>query len=408
MLKTTNENYSCQVISFDNLVVRDAKNSDNLVTVSIMWYNVLLNKNTNREWLFLFFPAECKLNTDYLANNNLYSDSELNADKEAKGYINSQGRVRAVRLRGNNSSALIMPISSLEGIVDYSKLKLWDKFNEINWVLLCDKYTPPAKKEKWVVISKTEIKPVRVEEKLLPKHFSTSQFMRNIDNYSFDDYLVITQKLHWTSLRVWNIKTKKKQTLMDKILRRQKYEYNTIYWTRNVIKNDRFVTDNFYGTDIYTLASKTFDNVLPKDVVVYAEIIWWAGPGTEIQKWYTYEYPQGAYWVYIYRITSVNEDWYQTEWSWDRVEKFCEEHWLRTVPVLEKCLYKDLNLTKYEDKNFFYGLWLTQAVPLPKEVVDEGICIRCEAKDDLITKFKFPKFLEYETKVLDTATEVVE
>ena len=57
------------------------------------------------------------------------------------GFIDPVKRnVTAIRLRGEQSDGLFLPIKSLESFVDISKLKEGDSISVLNRVIICEKY----------------------------------------------------------------------------------------------------------------------------------------------------------------------------------------------------------------------------------------------------------------------------
>ena len=106
-----------------------------------------------------------------------------------------------------------------------------------------------------------------------------------------------------------------------------------------------------------------------------------------------------------------------------RVE-FCDKNGLKHVPELLRCKLshltnsdfhevKQLLDVRYFESNIQFGgesiklrnaLWLGEN----KDLVDEGICIRADGLTPKILKAKSPKFLEHETKILDTGEEDLE
>lgn len=74
------------------------------------------------EGIYVYFPVECVINSDFLKTNNLYRKADLNSDSTKQGFFEESGRVKCIKLRGLASEGLIMPIYELckfvgEGIV---------------------------------------------------------------------------------------------------------------------------------------------------------------------------------------------------------------------------------------------------------------------------------------------------
>ena len=67
--------------------------------------------------LYVYFPTACCLNPDFLRFANLYRHTELNADPNQSGMFDDNGRVKAIRLRGELSEGFILPAVILENYV---------------------------------------------------------------------------------------------------------------------------------------------------------------------------------------------------------------------------------------------------------------------------------------------------
>lgn len=188
-----NENYCATIIRIKSTVKLDGL--DNLVGVPLFGFNALVPKDYDLDQLYVFFTAESQLSDKYCFENNLFDKSDLNKDKAKKGYINNKRRVRAVKLRGNVSSALIMPISSLGYLGDISHLKEGDMFNVLADEEVCKKYiirTQQASGPKSTKIKTRQL----FNSKLFPEHIDTSNWGRNHSSVNDDAYIIVSQKLH--------------------------------------------------------------------------------------------------------------------------------------------------------------------------------------------------------------------
>ena len=181
-LEFKNENYSAQIIKIGKLLTLE--NCDNVLGVSIFGYHAIVSKKTKENDLMVLFTAETKLSKDYCHYNNLYRKPEMNKNGEVTGYLEEKGRVKALKFRGHNSSALLMPLSSLNYLnIDISKLKEGDIFDSINDITICEKYVIKAERQKKLenkVKGKNKIFD-RVEPKLFPEHLDTVNYYRNQD-----------------------------------------------------------------------------------------------------------------------------------------------------------------------------------------------------------------------------------
>lgn len=403
-----NKNYAAAIVRIDHL--NPLVNSDNLLGAPLLGMQAVVSKDTEIGTVGVVFVSGTQLSDEYTARNNLFRHKEFNEDKEKAGFIEDNRRVKAIKLRGNRSDALFMPLSSLAYTkVDLSELKVGDCFEELNGFQICKKYegrrrsVPAHEKNKHKVFT-------RVDEKLFPRHYDTAQYYRVLDTFKPYTEIVVTQKLHGTLLRFSNIPVKRKLTLAEKIAKKmgvkvQAEEYAHVYGSNRVIKdanNDR--QQHFYDTDIYTEAGRKFDDMVPENFVVYGELVGWDGLGRPLQKNYTYKVPHGTNEFYVYRVAQINSQGILTDLSWDQVKEFCRDRGIRTVPELWRGKHQDFNPEEWLDTNYHDKLHggYPQALPLDKESpCDEGVCIRIEGLAPYITKLKSPEFYAHESKMQD-------
>ena len=208
-------NYAAQVIRVPRLVTLNGL--DNLVGIPALGGQALVSKD---EWqtgdLALAFGPETQLSEDYVAWNNLYRHQELNRHPGKAGYLESNRRVRAIRLRGHESNVLLMPLSSLD-CYPPSKPQEGDSFDHIGDSKLCQKYVVPVK-EGTRGASKVEKAFKRVEEAVFPKHLETDQFARNVHTVPFGKHIIVTQKLHGTSARIGLVPVKRELSWFERTL----------------------------------------------------------------------------------------------------------------------------------------------------------------------------------------------
>lgn len=188
------------------------------------------------------------------------------------------------------------------------------------------------------------------------------------------------------------------------------HTHDYIYASRKVIKDvNNPYHNHFYGTDIWSTQGKKLVGLLPENYIVYGELVGWADEGAEIQKDYTYSVPKGQAELYIYRIAIVNNQGHLTDLSWEQVKEFCQKSGLHAVPEIWAGKKADFDAKTYTDIRFFEAgykncLYLGD----DKTLVDEGVCVRIDGMVPQIFKAKSPKFLEHETKILDTGVEDLE
>ena len=422
--KPVNENYAAVVTTIR--AINKLDNCDNVVAVPIFGYQAIVSKDTQVGDLVLVFTAETQLSDEYTKANNLYRDSTLNVDPTAKGYIESNRRVKAVKFRGHRSDALVMSIRSLEFTgVDVSELKDGDVFDELAGVSICKKYEV-VKKNGTAKTSFKEEKFKRIDNKFFPEHYSTAHWFRQMDHIPDDATIVITQKLHSTSGRIGHVPVRRELNWKEKIakffgVKVAEMEYDHVYGSRRVIKDvNNPNQEHFYKDDVWTAAGKKLDSMIPQNFILYGEILGWTEDGSPLQSGYTYNLPQKQSEFYVYRILVLTNDGRHIELSWEAVKRFCKDNGIKYVPelfvgtkkeIVENGIIESLMDIRYYDE-YKAGRIPFNEEPVPlsdKGTVDEGVCIRvveCEAVHPTILKAKAPMFLAYETKQLDA--EVVD
>lgn len=399
-----NENYAAVVVKIHTLV--ELEGLDKLLGAPLFGYQALVNKETTKEGdMGVLFVAETQLSEQYAHENNLFRHGEFNKDKLANGYLEDNRRVRAIKFRGNASNALFMPLSSLAWTgIKVEELKEGDTFDHLNDKEICKKFVKKQKREGIKNASIVEKNP-RVDKKFIPEHIDSLQYFRNKHLIKGNRHIVVTQKLHGTSVRIANTIVNRKLPMRDKVAEKLgvtvlKKEFDYVYGSRKSIKDIHNPNNNhFYSEDLWSTTGEKIKDVIPQGYVLYGEIIGYVGT-SPIQKNYTYNEAVGNNSLYIYRVTTVNPQGVQVDLSWDAVQQFCRNNGLKSVPELWSGRHKNFKPEDWLDKK--YEDEFTQAVPLsPESPVDEGVCIRAEGITPTILKLKSPLFFEHETKMLD-------
>ncbi|WP_016887147.1 RNA ligase family protein [Mycobacteroides abscessus] len=410
-----NANYVATIVAVPEPV--DLPGLDNLVGIPQFGYQALTTRGISKGDLRVLFTAETQLSAEYVYENSLSRDKELNKSDET-GYIERHRRIRAIKLRKHQSDALLMPLESLAYTgYDVSTLKPGDVFDTLNGFEICRKYELP--KQAQPKASGPKIRQ-RVDQKLFPMHLDTEHLFRNWDVFRESKWAVITQKLHGTSIRIGRVPALRdkgwlERVVVNKWLRIPTADtaYEDVAGSRRVIKG-RDDNNHYYESDIWAEYAKRLEGMIPENFVVYGELIGWESKDKPIQRGYTYDLEPGERELYVYRVAMVNGQGVIADLSWDGVEQFCASIGLKTVPVLcRPCIdtgygTDDRDMTalyasSYLNIQFAGGpFWEQTPVPLsdPK-TVDEGICVRIEGRVPQIFKAKSPLFLEHETKSLD-------
>lgn len=409
--KPENNNYCATVVAIKNIIV--LPNCDNVVATTIFGFQAIVSKDVKVGDVGIVFSAETQLSDEYCSQNNLYRHSDKNSDQGKKGYLEDNRRVKAVKFRGNTSSALFMPLSSVDQWLKKGDvLKEGDEFDKLYDVEICKKYIVPI----WAGTRKNaQSMPKafkRVDTKFIPEHFATDNYFRNSHVVPPEAEIVVTQKIHGTSIRIANTIVKRKKTLRDRFaelfgVKVQEYEFDYVYGSRKVIKDINNPNQkHFYSEDLWTAEGKKLVGLVPENFIVYAELVGWTEGGAPIQTGYTYSLPQGTCKLYIYRVAFVNEKGLVVDLTWDQLKEFCDQRGLSYVREIYRGRHKDFVVEQYLDKQFF--TLYSNCLPVDGETVDEGVCIRVDRLTPYILKAKSPKFFEHETALLDKGAEDIE
>ena len=440
--KNANINYLAKIIEIDESNFSPHPNADKLKLVHIFG-NTISTGIDSQPGLYVYFPVECVIDSEFLKFHNLYRDKTLNNSPECGGFFEAKGRVRCVKLRGLASEGFIMPLSALEEFCaesiegDITNTS----FDTIGDKLLVWKYViklPPTRNSDKIVKAVWSDK---IVENQFRFHIDTPKLQDNLFKINPEDLIQITAKLHGTSLICCKLNTYRKLNWFEKLLKRFKMniketEYVSFCSSRKVIKSPEInpnVQKGYYDYDIWTIAHQIVDPYLTKGMTIYAEIVGYQPNGKPIQGKYDYGciydpkkfdytkltvgemYKANLFNIYIYRITLTNEDGKVYEFSAKQVQDWCNENGLNVVPEVyygrAKDLF-DLSLEHHWHDNFIDALrdkYLEKdSIYCNNKVPEEGIVIRRETSTIDVYKFKSKRFLTHETEELDKGNVDIE
>lgn len=395
---------------------------DKLVNCCVMGANCLIGKDSNENDLYLFFPAESVLSENFVAANNLYRHSELNADKTKKGFFEDNRRVKSVKFKGVVSTGFLIPVASLGHLgIDYTKLEAGHEFNDIDGIEICRKWIRPTIGN-WNT-NKTKDRKILdsvIDSRLAPEHMDTSNLMRCTRKFDRNPIVVASVKIHGTSLRVYKAPIKRTLRWYERLLKYLGVQitdthYDYVAASRRVIKSVNFQTfkgkNHFYSEDVWSLVAKEyFDGKLLDGEAVYAEICGSDYNQKAIQPGYSYGWKTPK--VYIYRISMINHQGVEVDLSYHQMKIRAEQLGVPTCPelfygrindFLEKFNATGENLDE-KLQNVFYDKLLDKPSMFDPSVIEEGFCLRLDdtyPKPEIF-KVKSPLFLAHETKVHDT------
>lgn len=359
-------------------------NADRLNIAEAFGNPVIVSKDYNEQTLYIYFPSDGQLSVEYATVNNLVRKKD-EAGNQVGGYLDpSKRNITAIRLRGERSDGLIMPLSSLEFTgVDINEFKNGDVIDIVNGVEICRKYIPRSNRSGRATGSngnKTRKKKAPIAP-LFAEHADTQQLQYNLSAFKPGDLIEITEKCHGTSARTGYLPVLKgfKRSLLDIILRRDGkpiYDWGYVSGTRRTVLED--FEGGYYGSNAFREQhSKIFEGKLHKSETIYGEIVGFTDNGTPIMpvcqnkklndKEFIKKYgettvfsygctPSGKKTIYgeddiskfavdidmpqsdfyAYRMTSTNEDGDVIEYSPEQLKFRCEQMGIKTVPLLWK------------------------------------------------------------------------
>lgn len=424
------KNYAAQVIRVPELA--KAENSDRLYSLYVGGIRVIVNDSWKERvgQLAVMFPAESQISEGLAHHANLHRHGDLNRIETEQGYLEDNRRVRALKLRGNVSNGLILPILEVAQYLGFSvtpdEFKEGQIFDTVDGKELCRKYVIKTAEPVNRGDKKAKQAFKRVDGKLFPEHVDTDQYLRNEHYFNDDDLLIVTQKLHGSSGRWGNVPVRRKLAWWERALVKlgaqiQETHYEPVAGSRRVIKDVHNPDQqSFYGDggDLWAHHLERLEESIPKGFILFGEIVGFTSTGQAIQKGHTYEAQPGESEVYIYRIAQVNEDGVITDLSWDQIRGFCNARGIKHVPELWRGLKADFDLSEFEEVSFYREWELADAEYLDKPVrlseggtgKDEGIVIRLDrdSQTPYLSKIKNPSHYLWETAELDTGEEGIE
>lgn len=438
-LKTTDVNYSAIIAKVDEVI--PIEGADKIHTIVVLGNYIVTQKTIKEGDVGIYFPVESELSVDFMFNNNLYNNSDKNKDKEKKGYISDNGRLRFIKLRGQISEGLFLSLNSLSYIDDgsYNNMKIGDSFNIINHnnkeYPICKKYIVQQQQKNSNKMKTNNNVNNLVKEFVVDNQFrfhkETEQLYRNLNLIDMNDYISISYKLHGSSGISSKVLLKRKLSIFEKLLIKLKininqYEYGYIYSSgkpksklpkgiKNKFSNKK---NSHYNDNIWMNAHNELEDGLDNGITLYYEIVGFTKSGSYIQKDYDYgcrepkkdgRYVYGEHFdIYVYRVTYTNDEGKVFEFNTNQMKQYCDRKNIKTIPILNEGKISDfVNVHNVEWKDEFINYIVKNynggdCCMCNNKVPREGVVIRFNYKEGFVAfKQKSKEFYEYETKILD-------
>ena len=369
--------------------VRPHPNADRLVLATCFVNTVCVAKDKYSEGeIGVYFPVDLQLSMEFCEKNGLLAVYE-NGINISGGYMDpSKRNVKAIKLRGEQSDGLFLPLSCLEYTgVDMDTLNIGDTVTTINGHEICRKYIPRGKHHTTAAGGAGKRAKRKAKRSIAPvfyEHIDTEQLAYNLHMFKPGDLIEITRKLHGTSARTSHTKVLQgmKRTFWDKLFRREGtpiYDWGYVSGTRRTVL-DTF-DGGFYGSNEFRKPYHDFfEGKLLKGETVYYEIVGFTHDGGSIMgvcdnkklkdKEFVKKYgektvfsygcspsgygPSTDGWgvtpdpkdpngnvlakkpqndIYVYRMTMTNEDGEVVEYTPDQMRHRCMYMGVKTAPL---------------------------------------------------------------------------
>lgn len=176
--------------------LRKHNNADRLQVATIFGNNVIVGLDTHIGDIGVYFPVDLQLSEDFCKINNLvrYKDKDGN---QAGGYLDPNKRnIRAMKLRGEISDGLYLPITCLAEFTKISTLKVGDTIDVVNGHEICRKYIPYVKVNQYAGKQEQTQKARANFAPTFYEHVDTKQLAYNLKDFKNGDVIQLTLKCH--------------------------------------------------------------------------------------------------------------------------------------------------------------------------------------------------------------------
>lgn len=403
--------------------IRKHTNADRLNVGECFGNSVIVSLDIQESQLGIYFPTDGRLGMEFCEKNNLLRKKDENGN-QIGGYLEPDKRhISTLKLRGEKSDGLFMPLTSLDTFCDTSKLKEGDTITTLNGILICEKYIAKVNKNNNSTTNnkKKQKKTPTESYPLFEEHIDTAQLAYNTHQFKEGDLCYLTLKMHGTSQRsAYTIKEKSgnrfpypiyKLLKLFKITSKNKKYWEYVTGTRRVILKN--YDNGYYGNDNFRKQyHDLFVGKLRKGEEVYYEVVGYVDENKTIMpecdnkktkdkefiKQYgkttkfTYGCGVGQNDIYVYRMTMTNEDGDIVEYPWELVKLRCEQMGVKHCPQFDKFIF-----TTKDDLMDRVNKYVDGVDPVGKTHVREGVVVRIDNKE----KFTAYKHKNFSFKVLE-------
>lgn len=380
-----------KAVSVELKNVRKHPGADRLQIADATGYSVIVGMGVREGEKGFLIPEGAQLSRDFCLERGLYR-KHPDTGERLGGYLDANGRVVAMSLRGEKSEGLFLPWGEVPA------RPVGEEFDEIGGSVFVRKYVSP--------FSRRGERGKSVEIGGFPRHYDTAQLRLSTHDLAAQTrepgaILIVTEKLHGTSGRTGKVLLERPLGALGRLWNRLvprawalkgKKVWSVVTGTRRTIVGDSH-------RDAYRLQwGAFFGERLRAGEVVYYEIV---GPGImpshdlgklkgvlpgrqfqELRRKfgerivYAYGCEEGETRAFVYRITQDGR-----ELRWWEVEARCKDMGVATVPVLaefEGSLDADAILYIANSRSRVVG---ESGSTLDRLQPGEGVCLRVDSPE---------------------------
>ena len=291
--------------------VRKHPNADRLLLADCFGNTVCVSTDYAENQVGVYFPTDGQLSVEFAERNNLVRKKD-DAGNNIGGYMDPEKRnVTAIRLRGEKSDGLFLPISCLNYCYAHGdasiELRAGDVIDGlVNGHEICCKYIPRSNKSVRMSGGGNKTRKHKTPTApLFKEHVDTEQLAYNLGTFKPGDEIEITLKMHGTSQRtgylpvlqgykdspwcelrnawrkMWYNLFKKKAPFNEVHDGEPVYDWGYVSGTRRVVLEN--YEGGFYGDNQFREQhSKIFEGKLWKGETVYYEVVGFTTIGAPI------------------------------------------------------------------------------------------------------------------------------
>jgi RNA ligase (TIGR02306 family) len=399
--------YFAYVTTLQNL--RPHPNADRLQLGDCFGNTVCVSMEYTEGQIGIYFPVDGQLSEEFAEKNNLIRHKDENGNNIG-GYMSDKRNVTAIKLRGQKSDGLFLPISCLAYAGNTSKLQIGDAISVFNGHEICQKYIPKKNSRQNVSAGNRTRKKKVPMAPLFIEHVDTEQLAYHMSDFQPGDDVEITLKMHGSSQRTGHLPVFKgyKRSFWDKITHKEGtpiYDWGYVTGTRRTVLNED--SEGYYGSNEFRKVHSDFlEGKLWKNEEIFYEVVGYIDdrisimPSGTVPNEYRQQYgkimefsygmtaPNSD--MYVYRMTMTSPDGEIVEYSPEFMRYRCKQIGVKCVPVLWRGrIPEDIDIPAGEWIKNIAERYYDGPDPIGKTHVREGVVCRIVNR---------PKFAGYKHK----------